>query len=260
MSNLKQLIREVFEFFKDHFVFVVAILIVSAAINIKFYYSFLYQFDVIPYVSVQEILAFSFLSLGKLNIPIIIAILILIIIIEVALSANNSRLFSTNSIIRAKKIMLNGLLMIPIYEFLELCIYLLFPNYIEPHKNLSIDFTKTGYIIDFISVIIFILLYFLDSHSILISTHKTTYVIVILSVISAGTFSNSLKSGLESKYLKSYQGTKIIVENDTIISTRRLMYIGQTNGYIFHYDFDKNRTDVIPISQVKKIEIISGQK
>jgi hypothetical protein len=256
MSSLRQLVREVFTFFKEHLVFVVSILVVSASINIKLYYSSLYHFDIIPFVSAQEILAFSFLSLGELNLPIILAILIIVAMVEVSIQPINTSLIPIKYLLGAKRLILNSLLFIPFYEILEFCFLLMYANYTDS-RNLIFDLSEADLYINVLSIISIGIFFYLNVHSILISSHKVTYVLVILSVITIGTFSNSLKSGLQSKYFKTYKGTKVIVESDTIISTSRFMYIGQTNGYVFHYEFDDNKTFVTPMSQVKQIEIVS---
>lgn len=45
----------------------------------------------------------------------------------------------------------------------------------------------------------------------------------------------------------------IILENDTIKTTPKYIYVGRTNKYVFFFDMNKKRADVIPQDIVKRI-------
>ncbi len=45
----------------------------------------------------------------------------------------------------------------------------------------------------------------------------------------------------------------VILENDTLKTTSKYIYVGRTNRYVFFFDTEKERADVIPQDQVKRI-------
>ncbi|MBS1621420.1 MAG: hypothetical protein JST10_12565 [Bacteroidetes bacterium] len=69
------------------------------------------------------------------------------------------------------------------------------------------------------------------------------------------TTSNEIKSVMDGKY----NGTKIVTDDTTYISSDSSYYIGQTNRFIFIYDKSKFCT-VLPISSIKRLEIHAVKK
>jgi hypothetical protein len=45
----------------------------------------------------------------------------------------------------------------------------------------------------------------------------------------------------------------VLLDNDTINTTPKYIYVGRTNKYVFFFDIDKERADVIPQDKIKKI-------
>lgn len=56
-----------------------------------------------------------------------------------------------------------------------------------------------------------------------------------------------------------YNGTKIVTENNTYLSSDTLKYIGQTEKYVFLYT-NHNSSVIIPVSQIKEVELHDASK
>ena len=52
-----------------------------------------------------------------------------------------------------------------------------------------------------------------------------------------------------------FEGTKVITEDSTYISTHDQYYIGQTSSYIFLFDKTQNKPTIIPASKIKRIDL-----
>lgn len=259
MSELERSIEKVFEFFKDNFAFSIALLLVSASINIKIYYSLLFHFDVIPYITAQEIIAFSFLSLGELNILSFAAIVLLFVPLYIANTAtNNSTIRIGSRVSFLKRLILNGLLTIPFYHLAELIVYYAYAWYINGHNSLMFNSAEPDGALSLFSVVLLILFTAFNFVTRLNLSIEKVFILVVVSFISFGAFASAYQSGLIMINSRSYIGATVITENDSIVSTNDFMYVGQTNGYIFHFDFVKKQTSVIPMSEVKKIALPQG--
>lgn len=81
-------------------------------------------------------------------------------------------------------------------------------------------------------------------------------VIVFLALMSidfTGSFWSSFNLGLSVKYEQKNVGDSVIMEKDTLISTKDYYYIGQTKNYIFFHNEQKNNNDIFPKSKVAKM-------
>jgi len=64
---------------------------------------------------------------------------------------------------------------------------------------------------------------------------------------------SSAVSKIELSVNNADLSSMIILENDTIKTTPKYIYVGRTNKYVFFFDIDKKIADVIPQDQIKKI-------
>lgn len=90
------------------------------------------------------------------------------------------------------------------------------------------------------------------------NTPTNKVILVFIPVVSfyfAGSLWSSYESGLATKYKQKNVGEIIVLDNETLSSTKDYYYVGQTKSYVFFHNEIKNTNDIFQRSQVKKMTL-----
>jgi hypothetical protein len=103
--------------------------------------------------------------------------------------------------------------------------------------------------------IILILIFITKSKRLINSLGIDGLILTMFFVIFTFFFMLRILVEIEDVEKGKFVGTKIITEKDVYISTPDNYYIGQTSSYVFIYNRQENQSTIIPVSEIKKIEL-----
>lgn len=250
------------ETISSNFAVLLAIFIVFGVIQVHSYYKEFYQFDVIPYLSVSEILTQSFLSLGDFS------LYLFILAILFASSLFSGIVWSLRRI--SPKIVIIKLTQKNTIEihlsFLLIYILLLltFSVLINPSEaDFDFAFFKEYRIVPrIVTIILYIfaigLGLWIEVNVKYFSKEFSIQFFLITFLISFYFFYIQTSYLIKADNIKLHQyfdGTEIKTNEKIFKSDSCSTYIGRTASSVFIYDFGKKSLLVIPESEIKSIEI-----
>lgn len=88
-------------------------------------------------------------------------------------------------------------------------------------------------------------------------TGKKNYRLIYFgSLISLATIGQGKYQAHNIEHGGAHIGYQVILEDDTkLVSDHQNYYVGKTNGYLFFYHEIERKTDIIPITRVKEIQV-----
>jgi hypothetical protein len=217
-------------------------------LNLSLYYKFFFDFDIIPYLDISEILLLSSFSIGHLNISDVATFSITTLLL---LWWGRTTSESKESVVG--RTLFSFLVVVVVIKGPMLFCYI----WLVKTGFLAYDFSIFFTVMLAVLAFLYGILWFIHKHDTITLPIGKTAVLYVLTVIYSNIFYYSLKDGADALFISSPQSSSIKTSSYDTLKDKSLKRIGRSKGYVYFYDTVKKSTLVIPTIEIKEERVKS---